>query len=263
MKFVNPPSKDEHFSDITKALAEETSKDDADSNSNAKPKTQEQNAEERVPFVRPFWAALRRRLQKLFHSNAADIHSHEEAEASELESELNFKKFSKRMFQPEKAKGFDFQRHLQEIHWPSEVEIPNVNFARKYHLVPRGEALPLEILNVRQHTLTEDVEGTFKWFWAHAKIEIEDLQIEGESLSGTWRQKLFFRYVEDCNDPLPMESSLFSIPGWTSTGVQAVMVGLWEAGVSYLMRLYPVVVETEVPQGISRSAFGVRKVQNT
>ncbi|KAF8852095.1 hypothetical protein BDZ45DRAFT_126304 [Acephala macrosclerotiorum] len=209
MKFVHPPSKDEHISDATKALAEESSKGNFDSNKSEKAKTQEGTPDEHVHFARALWVVLRRRLQKLARSVATGIRKHEDEEASELESELNFKKFSKKMFQAEKAKRFDFQRHLREMHWPSEVEIPNANFARKYHLVPRGEVLPVEILNVRQHTVTEDVEGAFKWFWAHARFEIEDLQIEGESLSGTLRQKLFFRYVEDCKDPLPLDPSLF------------------------------------------------------
>lgn len=53
----------------------------------------------------------------------------------DLVNEMDFTQYTKQMFRAEAAGHFDFQKHLQEQHWPSNVEIPNANFARKHSLV--------------------------------------------------------------------------------------------------------------------------------
>jgi hypothetical protein len=53
----------------------------------------------------------------------------------QLANELNFTQYTKQMFRAEAAEHFNFRKHLEDQHWPSNVEVPNANFARKHRLV--------------------------------------------------------------------------------------------------------------------------------
>lgn len=53
----------------------------------------------------------------------------------QLANELSFTQYTKKMFRAEAAEHFNFRKHLEDQHWPSDVEVPNANFARKHRLV--------------------------------------------------------------------------------------------------------------------------------
>ncbi|KAE8453493.1 hypothetical protein EG329_010354 [Mollisiaceae sp. DMI_Dod_QoI] len=133
-------------------------------------------------------------------------------QTTKVERVLNFEEWSKEMFHAEKSDYFDLDSRLIDMHWPSEVHIPNANFARKFHLVPPGEALPATISNgMRLWTVTEEDTITLNKFWAAAREEIEDLSIEGEELDGRTRQRFFNLYMDHYE--APFTSSLFSDAG--------------------------------------------------
>ncbi|KAK6587057.1 hypothetical protein PZA11_000347 [Diplocarpon coronariae] len=118
--------------------------------------------------------------------------------------EKNLGRLLKTMLQNESATSFDFKEHLQKMHWPDEVEIPNANFARKYALVPRGEALPTSILKgLRQSSVDEEDLKILRQLWESAREEYESLEVEGEpGADSTADQKLFELYLSHYFSPL-------------------------------------------------------------
>lgn len=66
----------------------------------------------------------------------------------------------------------------------------------------------MEILNgIRQHTLNEEDKKILEKLWAEAQLEIEELEIEGETPNTTLRQRFFALYTEKYESPFP--TSLF------------------------------------------------------
>lgn len=76
--------------------------------------------------------ALCQHLREVTRSNPS---ASAEGLREQLVNELNFTQYTKKMFQAETIEHFNFRKHLQDQHWPSNVDIPNANFARKHRLV--------------------------------------------------------------------------------------------------------------------------------
>lgn len=147
-------------------------------------------------------------LRKLADKNIPSAALDQPSTQSESGSELNFQKSIGEMFRAEVANTqFDFQSHLQEMHWPAQIDIPNANFARKYR-VPPGVSLPSEVLNgMRQWTVNEEEMQTLDRFWTQASQEVREVSDHGAGMAERLCRKFFHLYVELHKPPLTI--SLF------------------------------------------------------
>lgn len=118
--------------------------------------------------------------------------------------EKNFGMLMKKMLHSEVISKFEFDKHLQKMHWPEEVGIPNANFARKFDLVPRGEVLPIEVFKgLRQSSVDEEDVRILGQLWQSARERIESLEAKSElEVNSVANQKLFELYISHYRSPL-------------------------------------------------------------
>ncbi|KAJ5053975.1 uncharacterized protein L3040_000264 [Drepanopeziza brunnea f. sp. 'multigermtubi'] len=140
------------------------------------------------------------------HAALSDTIASSPAELLEQQGlEKNFGRLMKKMLQNEPISTFDFEEHLQKMHWPEEIGIPNANFARKFDLVPRGEALPMGIYEgPRQSSVDEEDVRILRQLWQLAREKCESQKVESElgDNSSMAHQKLFEHYLSRYISPL-------------------------------------------------------------